>query len=79
MLESVRQHYNQCDPRGEFTLIVAGQPDCERVQLITKDQLPLADAVMALMETGTTKKDAIKVIAQQRGLQKREVYQAVLG
>jgi len=78
-LESVGLHFAQCDPRGEFTLIVAGQPDCQRMQLITEEQLPLVDAVMALMETGTTKKDAIKMIAQERGVSKREVYQAVLG
>jgi len=78
-LESVRLHFAQSDPRGEFTLIVAGQPDDQRTEIITEPQLPLADAVMALVETGTTKKDAIKVIAQQRGLPKREVYQAVLG
>ena len=78
-LESVRLHFVQCDPRGEFTLIVAGQPNWEKTELFTETQLPLVDAVLALMETGITKKDAIKVIAQERGLPKREVYQAVLG
>jgi len=77
-LESVAQHFAKSDPRGEFTLIVGGQPDCQKTQLSTELQLPLADAVMALVETGTTKKDAIKAIAQERGLPKREVYQAVL-
>ena len=78
-LVSVGLHFAQCDPRGEFTLIVAGQPECQRTQLIIENQLPVVDAVMALMEAGTTKKDAIKMIAQERGLPKREVYQAVLG
>ena len=78
-LESVGQHFAQCDPRGEFTLIVAGQPDDERPELLIDESISVVDAVMALVETGTTKKDAIKVIAQQRGLPKREVYQAVLG
>lgn len=77
-LESVGRHFAQCDPRGEFTLIVDGQPDCQRTELIAELQLPLEDAVRALMETGITKKDAIKMIAQERGLPKREVYQAVL-
>lgn len=79
-LATVGQHFAQCDPRGEFTLIVAGQPECQRTEpLIVDESISLVDAVMALVETGTTKKDAIKVIAQQRGLPKREVYQAVLG
>jgi len=77
-LEFLRFHFSECDPRGEFTLIVAGQANCQSTSPIPDDQISIVDAVMALMETGTTKKDAIKVIAQQRGLPKREVYQAVL-
>lgn len=34
--------------------------------------------VLYLLATGITKKDAIKAIAKERGLPKREVYQAVL-
>ena len=78
-LASIGLHFDQCDPRGEFTLIVAGQPDSQKIELIPEEQLSVVDAVMALVATGTTKKDAIKVIAQQRGLPKREVYQALLG
>lgn len=78
-LESVGLHFAKCDPRGEFTLIVAGQLGYQKAALIPEEQISVVDAVMALMETGTTKKDAIKVIAQKRGLPKREVYQAVLG
>ncbi|MDF2636913.1 MAG: Ribosomal small subunit methyltransferase, partial [Pelosinus sp.] len=49
----------------------------ETVEL-DQEQLPVLDAVVALIETGMPKKDAIKAIAQQRGLPKREVYQATL-
>lgn len=77
-LSSLELHFSQNVPRGEFTLIVAGQPDLENKEVNSEEQVPLADAVLALMETGTTKKVAIKIIATQRGLPKREVYQAVL-
>lgn len=79
-LESLKLNFAQCDPRGEFTLVVAGCQDSEDVNItLEQDSLPLVDAVMALVETGITKKDAIKKIAQERQLPKREVYQAVLG
>lgn len=78
-LSSLELHFSEHAPRGEFTLIVAGQPDCQKTEVNPEEQIPLADAVLALMETGTTKKDAIKAVAIQRGLPKREVYQAVLG
>ena len=78
-LDSLEIHFSQHVPRGEFTLIVAGQPDCEKAEINLEEQVPLAEAVLAMMETGITKKDAIKAVATQRGLPKREVYQAVLG
>jgi len=76
-LESLGQHFSECEPRGEFTLIVAGQ-SAERAEGVAPSQVPLVDAVMALIEMGINKKDAIKTIAQERGLPKRDVYQAVL-
>ncbi len=79
-LESLKLHFAQNDPRGEFTLVVAGCGHAENAELISEQgQISVVDAVLALVETGITKKDAIKMIAQQRGLPKREVYQAVLG
>lgn len=79
-LESLKSHFAQNDPRGEFTLVVAGCGDSDNTTIAPEHgQLSLVDAVMALVETGINKKDAIKMIAQQRGLPKREVYQAVLG
>ncbi|WP_378951256.1 16S rRNA (cytidine(1402)-2'-O)-methyltransferase [Pelosinus sp. sgz500959] len=77
-LESLGTHFSQNDPRGEFTLIVGGQSECQKTELVPEAQLSVLDGVAALIATGITKKDAIKTIAQQRGLPKREVYQAVL-
>jgi 16S rRNA (cytidine1402-2'-O)-methyltransferase len=79
-LESLSTHFAENDPRGEFTLIVEGHKVDQNVETVELDQeqLPVLDAVVALIETGMPKKDAIKAIAQQRGLPKREVYQATL-
>ena len=79
-LESLVTHFKENDPRGEFTLIVGGHQVDPSIETPKDDrqQLSVEDAVMALMETGVSKKDAIKAIAQQRGLPKREVYQATL-
>lgn len=77
-LESLETHFSEHEPRGEFTVIVAGQTDCQSSECIPQEEGTLLEAVMALVENGTTKKDAIKVIAMQRGLPKRDVYQAVM-
>lgn len=79
-LETLAVHFAENDPRGEFTLIVGGQTCDEDLEALEADreQLTLEEAVMALMETGVAKKEAIKIIALKRGLSKREVYQATL-
>lgn len=77
-LESLETHFSEHEPRGEFTLIVAGQTDCQGSEEIPEAEGTLLEAVMSLVEKGSTKKDAIKVIAMQRGLPKRDVYQAVM-
>lgn len=79
-LGSLAVHFTETQPRGEFTLIVGGQIEVQHDEVVDTGQEPssLKDAVAALVETGVGKKEAIKLIAQQRGLQKREVYQATL-
>jgi 16S rRNA (cytidine1402-2'-O)-methyltransferase len=79
-LESLATHFAENDPRGEFTLIVGGKKVEQGMEIVEADQeqISLEDAVTSLMETGVTKKDAIKAVAQQRNLSKREVYQATL-
>lgn len=74
-------YYNANHPRGEITLILGGQPE-EEVALEQQDdwsELSLAEHVTTLIEQGIDKKEAIKQVAQLRGVPKREVYGAVHG
>ncbi|MCC5467675.1 16S rRNA (cytidine(1402)-2'-O)-methyltransferase [Pelosinus baikalensis] len=79
-IESLVTHFAENDPRGEFTLIVGGHKTDQSLEADTdeQEQPSIEDAVIQLMESGVNKKEAIKTIAQQRGLPKREVYQATL-
>ena len=75
-VETLKSYFSQSTPRGEFTLIVAGvkteaKPDSDTA-------VDPAAQVMTLIAKGVLKKDAIKMVAQQLALPKREVYQAVL-
>jgi 16S rRNA (cytidine1402-2'-O)-methyltransferase len=58
--------------KGEITLLIgkAAAPE--------PDDTPLREAVDALVRTGMAKMDAIKQVARQRGLSKREVYDEVV-
>ncbi|SFL84456.1 16S rRNA (cytidine1402-2'-O)-methyltransferase [Pelosinus propionicus DSM 13327] len=80
-IESLITHFAEKEPRGEFTLIVGGDTinQSHETGEDEEKQLSIEDAVIALIKNGVAKKEAIKTIAQQRGLPKRNVYQATLG
>jgi 16S rRNA (cytidine1402-2'-O)-methyltransferase len=58
--------------KGEFTLLIgksAGLP---------QDDTPVADAIAARVSAGMSRMEAIKSVARDRGLSKREVYRLTL-
>jgi len=57
-------------PRGEITLLI------DRAGVVA-DDTPLAEAVERAMAMGMERMEAIKHVARERGLAKRDVYQAV--
>lgn len=68
-------HFDEHQPRGEMTLVIAGNAD---------DNLPLVESgsigeqIERLMLDGVSRSDAIKQAAKSRGLTKREAYQMLL-
>jgi len=57
--------------RGEFVILVA------KASAPAHDERPADEAVEALMAAGVDRMDAMKTVARQRGLSKREVYRIV--
>jgi 16S rRNA (cytidine1402-2'-O)-methyltransferase len=80
-LSSLQLYFNENTPRGEFTLVIAGNNKEQAPQSVVdpEQSLPLDEAVMALIQSGLDKKAAIREIALRRNIPKREVYQAVIG
>ncbi|HEX4654710.1 MAG TPA: 16S rRNA (cytidine(1402)-2'-O)-methyltransferase [Mycobacteriales bacterium] len=60
--------------RGELTLVVAGAT-AEQVDRPSTDAL--AAAVAALVETGSSRRDAVDEVAARHGISRREVYAAI--
>lgn len=78
-LSDLIAHFNVSEPRGEFTLVVAGQAaDVRENSKEEWDRNAVIKAVNTLVASGTSKKEAIKTVAVQCKLAKREVYQAVV-
>ena len=69
------EYYQEVAPKGEFVLVVAGAPEEQ------KETATVTDAktrVQQLMESGMSRKDAVKQTAQELNLPKNAVYEAAL-
>ncbi|KEO83167.1 16S rRNA (cytidine(1402)-2'-O)-methyltransferase [Tumebacillus flagellatus] len=69
------------EARGEYVLVLEGLPKELANEFVEKpywETLSLSEHVDSLVENGLSKKDAVKQVAKERGLQKREVYNEVM-
>lgn len=73
-------YYKENEPRGEFVLVIEGlDPEIlVREQRSAWESMTMTDHVQLYMDQGMSKKDAMKAVAADRGLGKRDVYQALL-
>jgi 16S rRNA (cytidine1402-2'-O)-methyltransferase len=80
-LTELSGHFRQNRPRGEFTVMVAGNSGETAGQAATPPELSdevLRQEVQQKVASGANKKDAIKMTASQWGLSRRKVYQLML-
>ena len=76
-IETVINIFNEKEVKGEFVLIVEGFKGEKTVQN-SYDDLNEREYVIALMENGMDKTDAIKTVCKERKLKKDVVYKQVL-
>ncbi|MDE6312835.1 MAG: 16S rRNA (cytidine(1402)-2'-O)-methyltransferase [Lachnospiraceae bacterium] len=79
LLEAV-EHYEAEEPKGECVIVIAGS---SREELAAKEQEKWQDMTLeAHMELyltqGKDRKEAMKLVAKDRGVSKRDIYQALL-
>lgn len=74
-LSGAIEKYKEDAPKGEFVLVIAGAPEQEAEVATESDA---AVRVAALMESGLSRKDAIKQTAKELNLPKNVVYDAAL-
>ena len=68
------------EPRGEYVLVIAGKSDAEIAaeKAASLEDLSIPDHVARFEEKGMSRKEAMKAVAAERGISKRDVYQALL-
>ncbi|MEO1400628.1 MAG: 16S rRNA (cytidine(1402)-2'-O)-methyltransferase [Cyanobacteria bacterium J06635_1] len=69
------EHYQKTEPRGEFTVAIAGLPP-KSIELSEDD---LIAKLKALLDDGLSPSQASRQLAQTTGLPKRDIYQLSLG
>ena len=73
-LDGALEYYSEKSPRGEYVLIVEGATAVSADEECFWQDLSIADHVNYYIDGGIQQKDAIKKVAQDRGIPKREVY-----
>ena len=68
------------EPKGEYVLVIAGRSfeELDREAREQWDDVSLEEHVKMYLDKGMDKKEAMKAVAQDRGISKRDVYNALL-
>lgn len=73
-------YYQENDPRGEYVLVLAGRdPDELKAEEKSSWQsISIEEHMERYLSQGFSRKDAMKQVASDRGVPKREIYQSLL-
>lgn len=79
-LEDACVYYETNDPRGEYVLIIAGKTKEEVAAEETArwEELSIEEHLQKYLDEGLDKKEAMKAVAKDRGVSKRDIYNALL-
>ena len=79
-MEEALAYYKENEPRGEYVLVVQGKSfeELQKEKQQSWESLSLAEHMAVYEEQGIDRKEAMKLVAKDRGISKREVYQGLL-
>ena len=73
-------HYEEDGPRGEFVLVIEGRSfeDIRDEQISSFMDMTVEEHMELYLSKGMDRKEAMKKVAKDRGVSKRDIYQALL-
>ncbi len=79
-LEEACSYYRENPPKGECVLVLEGRPrqELKREEQQKWEEMSVEDHVKLYLDQGMDKKEAMKQAAKDRGVSKRDIYQALL-
>ncbi|MBO5293124.1 MAG: 16S rRNA (cytidine(1402)-2'-O)-methyltransferase [Lachnospiraceae bacterium] len=74
------EYYEQNEPRGEYVLVIQGKSLAEKREEEKEgwQQLTVEEHMAHYEEQGISRKEAMKLVAKDRGVSKRDIYQQLL-
>jgi len=72
--------YETKEPRGEYVLVIAGKSKTEVIEesRAAFDEMTIQEHMDMYLSQGMDKKEAMKAVAKDRGVSKRDIYNALL-
>jgi 16S rRNA (cytidine1402-2'-O)-methyltransferase len=79
-LSQCLNYYKDKEPRGEYVLVLAGRTfeELEAEEKKSWESMTLEEHMELYQNQGIDRKEAMKLVAKDRGISKRDVYQALL-
>ena len=79
-LEEALEYYESNDPRGEYVLVLEGKSHQQKVEekQALALEIPIEEHMKMYEDKGIDRKEAMKLVAKERGISKREVYNYLL-
>lgn len=79
-LEQALAYYKENDPRGEYVLVIEGKSIASKKEeaALGFREMPLEEHMKYYEDKGMDRKEAMKLVAKDRGVGKREIYQMLL-
>lgn len=79
-LEDIVTYYKETDPRGEYVLVLEGkdQKEIEKEKQASWERMTIEEHMEYYESQGIDRKEAMKQVAKDRGVSKRDIYQQLL-
>ena len=79
-LEEALVYYEENEPRGEFVLVIEGRKieELKKEKEASFQEMDINEHMKLYIDKGMDKKEAMKAVAVDRGIPKREVYKMLL-
>lgn len=73
------EKYKKTEPRGEYVLVIAGKPfeEIRNEEIAAFCEMTVEEHMEMYMSQGIDKKEAMKMVAKDRGVSKRDIYYIV--